>query len=128
MDLLQSKQIRLEMLCEEEGRKYSLVTGGGPPSKEKLTVIEEKLLTTIDQVAVHGQKCVTESSISGDVDLDVSFNTDVMDPQDDIQNYCGRRKAVKRKIKNSLEREQQKFLKNLFVLRRKLMRTKEEWQ
>ncbi|CAL1289585.1 unnamed protein product [Larinioides sclopetarius] len=35
------------MLCEEEGRQYSLVTGGGPPSKEKLTVVDEKLLILV---------------------------------------------------------------------------------
>ncbi|GBN88588.1 hypothetical protein AVEN_134573-1 [Araneus ventricosus] len=36
-------------------------TGGGLPSKQALTVNEEKLLAAIGQVAAHGQKSVAES-------------------------------------------------------------------
>ncbi|GBN82733.1 hypothetical protein AVEN_104802-1 [Araneus ventricosus] len=78
-------------------------TRGGPPSKEAFT--KDKLLAAIGEAAVRGQKSVAEFPMYGDDDLDVPIDTDVMDPQDDIHDYCGNRKAVKRKINNSLAAE-----------------------
>ncbi|GBM27839.1 hypothetical protein AVEN_119294-1 [Araneus ventricosus] len=52
-------------------------TGGGPPSKEALTVNEEKLLAAIGQVAAHGQKSVAESPICGDVENETNDRVQV---------------------------------------------------
>ncbi|GBN52357.1 hypothetical protein AVEN_25728-1 [Araneus ventricosus] len=99
MNLPQSKQIyfldiqRLEVLCEEEGRPNSFAS----ETNRRWSTFQRgaysqrrKLLAAIGQVAAHGQKYVAESPICGDVDHDVSNDTDVMDPQDNILNFCGK--------------------------------------
>ncbi|CAL1285435.1 unnamed protein product [Larinioides sclopetarius] len=68
--------------------------------REKLTELEEKLLTAIGEFPDHGQKSEEESPILGEVELDASIDTDVTDLQD-ICKYYGNRKAVKRRIKSS---------------------------